>query len=79
MILYYFFFAVVGTAAVSMMTTLGITTLQCNTTATSLRDCRIKLGTCFESFVVAIACGSSVITGKVYDIYVMSSIAGLLL
>ena len=67
MIPYYFFFAVVGTAAVSMMTTIGIKTLQCNTTATSLRDCTIQLGTCFESVAAAIACGSSVINGKLYD------------
>ena len=47
-----------------MMTSSGITTLQCNTTATSLRDCTIQQGTCSESVVAAIACGSSVITGE---------------
>ena len=48
-----------------MMTTSGITTLQCNpNVARSLRDCTIQQGTCSESVVAAIACGSSVITGK---------------
>ena len=56
-----------------MMTTLGITALQCNTTATSLRDCTIKLGTCSESVAAAIGCGSSVINGELRDIYVTST------
>ena len=47
-----------------MMTTLGIKTLHCDTTATSLRDCTIQVGTCFESVAAAIACGSSGINGK---------------
>ena len=47
-----------------MMTTSGITTLQCNTTVTSLKDCTIQQGTCTESVVAAIACDSSVITGE---------------
>ena len=59
-----FFFAVVSTAVVPMMTTSGIKSLQCNTTAMSLRDCTIQQGTCTESVVAAIACGSSVITGE---------------
>ena len=59
-----YFFAVVGTAVVPMMTTSGIKSLQCNTTATSLKDCTIRQGICTESVVAEIACGSSVITGE---------------
>ena len=48
-----------------MMTSSGITKFQCNPKNTrSLRDCRVKQGTCTESVVAAIACGSSVITGE---------------
>ena len=48
-----------------MMTSSGITTLQCNPNIVrSLRDCTIQQGTCSESVVAAIACGSSVITGE---------------
>ena len=48
-----------------MMSSSGITTLQCNpNVARSLRDCTIQQGTCTESVVAAIACGSSAITGE---------------
>ena len=63
-----------------MMTSSGITTLQCNPNiARSLSDCTIQQGICSDSVVAAIACGSSVITGKPYDIYVIRTIVMFLL
>ena len=48
-----------------MLTSSGITALNCDPNiARSLRDCTIKQGTCSESVVAAIACGSSVSTGE---------------
>ena len=60
-----YFFVAVGIAFPGMLTSSGITALHCDPNiARSLRDCTIKQGTCSESVMAVIACGSSVITGE---------------